>query len=119
MCSGVCSSSLAACAAAAESAAESAAPAAAAAAAAAAARTGTAAPQLLIPIAAVAAPALAAPKRLTQLLTLPPNRLPPQELSRRVTSAMQEAHSKSVAGMKDKMQGLARNLGLPGLPGQM
>jgi hypothetical protein len=42
----------------------------------------------------------------------------PQELSRRVTVAMQEAHSKSVAGMKDKMSGLAKSLGLPGLPGQ-
>jgi DNA-binding protein YbaB len=44
--------------------------------------------------------------------------LSPQELSRRVTQAMQEAHSKSVAGMKEKMRGLAQNLGLPGLPGQ-
>jgi DNA-binding protein YbaB len=35
-----------------------------------------------------------------------------------VTLAMQEAHSKSVAGMKEKMSGLAKSLGLPGLPGQ-
>ncbi|KAI8477516.1 MAG: nucleoid-associated protein YbaB family [Monoraphidium minutum] len=41
-----------------------------------------------------------------------------EELSRRVTQAMQEAHGKSVTGMKDKMRGLAQNLGLPGLPGQ-
>lgn len=36
-----------------------------------------------------------------------------QELSRRLTLAMQEAHGKSVTGMKDKMKDLAKNLGLP------
>lgn len=39
-----------------------------------------------------------------------------EELSRRLTAAMKEAHSKSVAGMKEKMQTLAKNLGLPNLP---
>lgn len=32
---------------------------------------------------------------------------------RRVLVAMQEGHGKSVAGMKEKMQDLARSLGLP------
>jgi len=41
----------------------------------------------------------------------------PEELSARVTAAMRDAHGKSVAGMKDKMRGLAKNLGLPGMPG--
>ena len=41
-----------------------------------------------------------------------------QELSKRVAQAMQEAHAKSVSGMKEKMKTLAQNLGLPGLPGQ-
>ena len=36
-----------------------------------------------------------------------------QELSMRVTAAMKDAHSKSVAGMKDKMQSLAKTLGIP------
>lgn len=36
-----------------------------------------------------------------------------QELSNRVTSAMKEAHSKSVNGMRDKMKDLAKSLGLP------
>jgi hypothetical protein len=36
-----------------------------------------------------------------------------QELSRRLTLAMQEAHGKSVTGMKAKMQDLAKSLGLP------
>ncbi|KAF8056113.1 DGAT2D [Scenedesmus sp. PABB004] len=36
-----------------------------------------------------------------------------EELSRRLTTAMQEAHGKSVAGMKDKMKDLAKSLGLP------
>eukprot|EP00879_Flechtneria_rotunda_P001390 GHRR01001542.1.p1 GENE.GHRR01001542.1~~GHRR01001542.1.p1 ORF type:complete len:168 (+),score=56.81 GHRR01001542.1:123-626(+) len=36
-----------------------------------------------------------------------------EELSRRLTVAMQEAHGKSVVGMKDKMKGLAQSLGLP------
>jgi hypothetical protein len=36
-----------------------------------------------------------------------------QELSRRLTTAMQEAHGKSVTGMKAKMQDLAKSLGLP------
>lgn len=36
-----------------------------------------------------------------------------EELSRRLTLAMQEAHGKSVTGMKDKMKDLAKNLGLP------
>lgn len=40
-----------------------------------------------------------------------------EELSRRVTAAMREAHGKSVAGMKEKMAGLAKSLGLPGMPG--
>eukprot|EP00775_Hariotina_reticulata_P009198 gene9198-9365_t len=36
-----------------------------------------------------------------------------EELSRRLTVAMQEAHGKSVAGMKEKMKDLAKSLGLP------
>lgn len=36
-----------------------------------------------------------------------------QELSRRITVAMQEAHGKSVVGMKEKMKDLAKSLGLP------
>lgn len=36
-----------------------------------------------------------------------------EELSRRLTLAMQEAHGKSVTGMKSKMQDLAKSLGLP------
>lgn len=36
-----------------------------------------------------------------------------EELSRRVTVAMKEAHQKSVQGMREKMQDLARNLGIP------
>jgi DNA-binding protein YbaB len=36
-----------------------------------------------------------------------------EELSRRLTVAMQEAHGKSVTGMKDKMKDLAKSLGLP------
>ena len=43
-----------------------------------------------------------------------------QELSRRITMAMKEAHGKSVAGMKEKMKQLAQNLGLPqGMGGGM
>lgn len=38
--------------------------------------------------------------------------------ARSVTMAMKEAHGKSVAGMKEKMQDLARSLGLPN-PGAM
>lgn len=38
---------------------------------------------------------------------------PLQELSRRLTVAMQEAHGKSVTGMKEKMKDLAKSLGLP------
>jgi hypothetical protein len=36
-----------------------------------------------------------------------------QELSRRLTVAMTEAHGKSVSGMKEKMKDLAKSLGLP------
>ena len=36
-----------------------------------------------------------------------------EELSRRLTVAMREAHGKSVAGMREKMKGLAASLGLP------
>lgn len=36
-----------------------------------------------------------------------------EELSRRLTIAMKDAHSKSVAGMKEKMKELASSLGLP------
>ncbi|KAF5841384.1 nucleoid-associated protein YbaB family [Dunaliella salina] len=36
-----------------------------------------------------------------------------EELSKRVTAAMQDSHSKSVAGMKEKMQDLAKTLGIP------
>jgi hypothetical protein len=39
--------------------------------------------------------------------------MPPQELSRRLTLAMKEAHGKSVMGMKEKMKDLASALGLP------
>lgn len=35
------------------------------------------------------------------------------ELSLRLTAAMKDAHGKSVAGMRDKMKGLAASLGLP------
>jgi len=43
-----------------------------------------------------------------------------EELSRRITMAMKDAHGKSVAGMKEKMKDLARNLGLPqGMGGGM
>ena len=47
--------------------------------------------------------------------THPPNTHtpPPQELSRRITLAMREAHGKSVTGMREKMKGLAASLGLP------
>ncbi|GAX73726.1 hypothetical protein CEUSTIGMA_g1179.t1 [Chlamydomonas eustigma] len=37
----------------------------------------------------------------------------PEELSKRVTAAMRDSHSKSVAGMKEKMKELAKNLGIP------
>ncbi len=41
-----------------------------------------------------------------------------EETSRRVITAMRDAHGKSVAGMKEKMKELAKNLGIPGgLPG--
>ncbi|MEW5300635.1 MAG: hypothetical protein WDW36_003550 [Sanguina aurantia] len=41
-----------------------------------------------------------------------------EELSRRVTAAMRDSHLKSVAGMKEQMKVLAKNLGLPaGMPG--
>lgn len=45
-----------------------------------------------------------------------------EELSSRLTAAMKDAHGKSVAGMRDKMKGLAASLGLPaggmgGMPG--
>lgn len=36
-----------------------------------------------------------------------------EELSQRITTAMKEAHTKSVAGMKSRMQDLAKNLGIP------
>ncbi|GIL62598.1 hypothetical protein Vafri_16759 [Volvox africanus] len=36
-----------------------------------------------------------------------------EECSRRTTEAMRDAHKKSVAGMKDKMRELAKNLGIP------
>uniref|UniRef100_A0A7S3VKW8 Nucleoid-associated protein n=1 Tax=Dunaliella tertiolecta TaxID=3047 RepID=A0A7S3VKW8_DUNTE len=36
-----------------------------------------------------------------------------EELSKRVTAAMQDSHTKSVAGMKEKMQTLAKTLGIP------
>ncbi|KAL6755309.1 YbaB/EbfC DNA-binding family-domain-containing protein [Haematococcus lacustris] len=36
-----------------------------------------------------------------------------EELSKRVTAAMKDAHTKSVAGMKDKMKDLAKTLGIP------
>jgi len=36
-----------------------------------------------------------------------------EEVSRRVTLAMKDAHGKSVAGMKEKMKELAKNLGIP------
>eukprot|EP00798_Chlamydomonas_sp_ICE-L_P025848 gene25848-11520_t len=40
------------------------------------------------------------------------------ELNRRVLMAMKESHGKSVGGMKEKMQELAKNLGIPGgMPG--
>lgn len=35
------------------------------------------------------------------------------EVNKRVTEAMQDAHAKSTAMMKDRMQGLASSLGLP------
>eukprot|EP01024_Parvocaulis_polyphysoides_P012963 TRINITY_DN14930_c0_g5_i1.p1 TRINITY_DN14930_c0_g5~~TRINITY_DN14930_c0_g5_i1.p1 ORF type:complete len:184 (-),score=26.46 TRINITY_DN14930_c0_g5_i1:145-627(-) len=38
------------------------------------------------------------------------------ELSSRVTEAMKEAHSKSVAGMKERMGDMAQKLGLPSPP---
>jgi len=37
-----------------------------------------------------------------------------EELSRRLTMAMKDAHAKSVAGMKEKMKDLAKTLGIPG-----
>lgn len=45
-----------------------------------------------------------------------------EELSARLTAAMKDAHGKSVAGMREKMKGLAASLGLPaggmgGMPG--
>lgn len=42
-----------------------------------------------------------------------------EELSRRVTAALKDSHVKSVAGMREKMKELSRNLGIPGgmLPG--
>lgn len=43
-----------------------------------------------------------------------------EELSARLTAAMKDAHTKSVAGMREKMKGLAASLGLPaggGMPG--
>lgn len=39
-----------------------------------------------------------------------------QELSRRLTGAMKDAHTKSVTGMKEKMRELAKNLGIPVRP---
>ncbi|GFR50736.1 hypothetical protein Agub_g12993 [Astrephomene gubernaculifera] len=36
-----------------------------------------------------------------------------EECSRRTTEAMRDAHTKSVAGMKEKMRELAKNLGIP------
>ena len=43
-----------------------------------------------------------------------------EEVSRRTTLAMRDAHMKSVTGMKEKMKELAKNLGIPGgLPGGM
>lgn len=40
-----------------------------------------------------------------------------EELSLRLTAAMKSAHAQSVAGMREKMKGLAASLGLP--PGGM
>ncbi|PNH08055.1 hypothetical protein TSOC_005441 [Tetrabaena socialis] len=36
-----------------------------------------------------------------------------EECSKRTTDAMRDAHRKSVAGMKEKMRDLAKNLGIP------
>jgi len=40
-----------------------------------------------------------------------------EKLELLLQEAMLEAHEKSVEGMKERMQGLARELGLPNMPG--
>lgn len=50
---------------------------------------------------------------MTISVTVSVTAMPPQELSRRLTLAMKEAHGKSVMGMKEKMKDLASALGLP------